>query len=246
MWVNIMHIVIMGVSIFGLNLASLLISEGHDVVLIDNNENKCNKFSSKLDAVIICGDGTDTEILEESGIEDADIFIAATENDDSNLLASVIAKGFNVNKIISQISDPNHEKAFKDAGIHAIINPELTAANYIKKLIIKPKITNFVLFGDGEAELMDVIIEKGKYVNQKIGDIIPNDNFNIIAVYENGNIVMPKPEMILKPGKKLSIIIKTKYVEDILKCFTEDIEVNLFPGIKIELNQELANRKIIK
>ena len=236
----------MGMSVFGLNLASLLVSEGQDVVVIENNENKCNKFVNKLDALVIFGNGTDTEVLEESDIRNADIFVAATENDDSNLLASVLAKGFNVPEIISQISDPNHNQAFKDAGIHTIINPELTAANYITKLIIKPKITDFILLGNGEAELIDVIVEKGKYVNKKIGDVLPDDNFNIIAVYENGNLFMPMPEMILKPGIKISLLVKTEYAEEILKFFTEDIELNIFPGIKVDLYQELSNRKIIK
>lgn len=241
-----MHIIIMGMSVFGLNLASLLVSEGQDVVLIENNEYKCNKFADKLDASVIFGNATDIEVLEESDIRNANIFVAATENDDSNLLASILAKGFNVPKIISQVSDPNHNQAFKDAGINTIINPELTAANYITKLIIKPKITDFILFRDGETELIDVIIEKGKYVNKKIGDVIPNDNFNIIAIYENSNLTMPKPKMILKPGMKISILVKTEYAEEILKYFTEDIELHIFPGIKADLYQELSNRKIIK
>jgi trk system potassium uptake protein TrkA len=241
-----MHIIIMGMSVFGFNLASLLVKEGQDVVLIENNMNKCNNIADKIDANIIYGNGTDTEVLEESDIRSAHLFVAATSNDDSNLLASILAKGFGVSKIISQVNDPNHNQAFKDAGIETIINPELTAANYITKLIIKPKITDLILLGDGETEIIDVIIEKGKYVNKKIGEVTPDDNFNIIAVYQNGNLIMPRPEMILKPGMRISLIVKTECTKEILECFTEDIEFNIFPGIMVDLYQELQNRKIIK
>ena len=241
-----MHIIIMGMGIFGLNLASLLISEGHDIVLIDNNSNKCTKFANKLDATIICGDGTDTEILEESGIRDADVFVAATENDDPNLLACVLAKGYEVPSIISQVSNINHHEAFKNSGIHSIINPELTAANFIKNMIVRPKISDFTLLNRGEAELINVVVEKGRYVNKKIGDISPNKNFNIIAIYQEDYMNMPEPEMILEPGMKISLLVKTEHTMDVLKGFTEETDVNIFPGIKIDLYQELINRKIIK
>lgn len=236
----------MGMGIFGLNLASLLISEGHDVTLIGDDESKCNKFADKLDAFIIYGNATDADVLEGSNIRDADVFVAASENDESNLLACIMVKGYKVPKIISQVSDPNHNKAFKEAGIHIMINPELTAANYIKKLIIRPKIADLTMLGKGDAELIDFTIEKGKYVGKRIGDISPNDYFNIVAFYENNEIIMPHPDIILKPGMKISILVKTEYASDVLKGFTEDVEVEIFPGIKVELYQELANRKIIK
>lgn len=241
-----MHIVIIGMGVFGFNLAALLISEGHDVLIIENDENKCNKFAHKLDAIIIKGNGTDMEILEESNIGEADVFVAATENDESNLLACFMVKGFKVPKIISQVNDPNHNEAFKDAGIHVIVNPELMAANYIKKQIIRPQVDNLTILGKGEFELIDFTIDKGKYIGKLIGDISPNDNFNIVAVYEDNKITMPKPEMVLKTGMKISILVKTEYVKDVIKDFTEEIEIEVFPGVKIELYKELANRKIIK
>ena len=224
----------MGSGILGFNLASLLISGGHDVTIIENNEYKCDKFSSKLDAIVLCGDGTDTEILEESNVGEADVFVAATEHDEINLLACILARGYKVPKIISQVSDPNHKKAFKEAGIEILINPELTAANYIEKLIVRQKIADATVLGKGDAELLDLTLEEGTYVGRRVGDLIPNDKFNIVAIYEKGDIVLPKSDMILKPGTKISILVKTRFVEDVLKRFTQNTEVEILPGIKIE------------
>ena len=126
-----MHVVIMGSGVFGFNLASLLISDGHDVTIIESKELKCDIVANKLDAIVIHGDGTDTEILEEAEIKEADVFVAATENDEYNLLACILVRSFKVPKIISQVSNPNHQEAFKEVGIDILINPELTAANYI-------------------------------------------------------------------------------------------------------------------
>ena len=162
-----MHVVIMGSGIFGLNLASLLISDGYDITLIENDEIKCNKLVNKLDANVIHGNGTDKEILEESNIGEADVFVAATENDEFNLLACILVKGFKVPKIISQVSDPNHKEAFNEVGIDIIINPELNAANYVEKLIVRPKIASMTILGRGGAEIIDLTLEKGEYIGKK-------------------------------------------------------------------------------
>ena len=133
----------MGSGIFGLNLALSLIVDDHDVTLIESNEEKCSKVANKLDAEVLCGNGTDRETLEESNIEEANVFVAATENDEVNLLA----KGYNVPKIISQVSDPNHKEAFNEVGIDILINPELYAATYIERLITRPKIADITVLG---------------------------------------------------------------------------------------------------
>ena len=234
-----MHVVIMGSGIFGLNLASLLISDGYDITLIENDEIKCNKLVNKLDANVIHGNGTDKEILEESNIGEADVFVAATENDEFNLLACILVKGFKVPKIISQVSDPNHKEAFNEVGIDIIINPELTAANYVEKLILRPKIADITVLGKGDAEIIDLTLEKSEYIGKKIGDISPNDNYSIIAVYENDEIIIPKPDMILKQGTKISILVKTKdAVASLFKGFTEVYtETEIFPGIRVVLYQ---------
>ncbi len=229
-----MHVVILGSGIFGLNLASLLISDGHDITIIENDENKCNKIAHKLDAIVLCGNGTDTEILNESNLSEADVFVAATENDDFNLLACILVKGYKVPTIISQVTDANHKDAFKDVGIDIIINPGLTAANYIEKRITRPNIADLTILGKGDAELLDFTLGKGKYIGKRIGDLIPNDKFNIVAVYENGNIIMPKPDVVLKSGIKISLLVKTKFAEDVLKHFNEDTAIEILPGIKLE------------
>ena len=74
--------------------------------------------------------------------------------------------------------------------------------------------------GKGDAELLDIKLENDKYVGKKIGDVSPDDNFLIVAVYENDNLLIPKPEIILKKGMKISILVKTKYAQKVVKMFT--------------------------
>jgi trk system potassium uptake protein TrkA len=211
----------MGGGRVGLNLASFLIADGHDVTLIENDENLCTNAAAELDALVICGNGTDTKTLEEANVSSADVFVAATGNDEANLLACILVREFNIPKIIARVSEPSHGEAFRKVGIDSVISPEITAASYVEKLIIRPKIADLVVMGKGDAELLDFNLENEKVVGKKIGDISPTDDFIIVAVYENGDITIPKPEIVLKKGMKVSILVKTKAARAVMKRFTK-------------------------
>lgn len=215
-----MYVVILGGGRVGLNLASYLISDNQDVTLIEHDENLCRKAAEKLDALIICGSGTDSKTLHNANIEDADVFVAATGNDEVNLLSCILVKGYGVPKVIARLSDYNHSKAFKKAGIDFAISPELTAASYLEKIILRPKIADLVVLGKGDAELLDITVTNKSVIGQRIGDLSPNKDYIIVAVYENGNITIPMQEDILKEGFKISILSKTDAIQDIINLFT--------------------------
>jgi len=216
-----MNVVVMGGGRVGLNLSSFLVSDGHDITLLETNGDKCNDIAPELDATVICGSGTDINILEECSMEDVDVFVAATGNDESNLLACILVKDFNVPKIISRVSDPNHKEAFCNVGIDTVINPELTAASYVERLIIQPKVADLAVLGKGDAELLDFTLEDSDFIGKRIGDVSPTDDYIIVAVYSNGDINIPTPDMVLNKGVKISILIKTKFVKNVLKRFTD-------------------------
>jgi len=212
--------VIMGGGRVGLNLSSFLISDGHDVTLVENDKSLCSNAAVELDALVICGNGTDIKTLEEANIMNADVFVAATGNDEANLLACVLVREYNVPKIIARVSDPSHKSVFKKIGVDSVISPELTAASYLEKLIIRPKIADLVVLGKGDAELLDITLENDKVIGKKIGDVSPTDNFIIVAIYENGDITIPNPNMVLNKGNKVSILVKSKFAKEVMKKFT--------------------------
>jgi trk system potassium uptake protein TrkA len=170
---------------------------------------------------VISGNGTDIKTLDEANINDADVFVAATGNDEANLLACVLVREYNVHKIIARVNDPNHSAAFKKIGVDSVISPELTAASYLEKLIIRPKIADLVVLGKGDAELLDLTVDHEKTIGKRVGDLSPTDDFIIVAIYEKGKILIPKPDMILNKGMKVSVLVKTKFAQDVLKRFSK-------------------------
>ncbi|MBI5679764.1 MAG: TrkA family potassium uptake protein [Methanobacterium sp.] len=216
-----MYVVIMGAGRVGLNLASNLVSRGHDVTLIENDDSLCGNAAAELDALVICGNGTDTKTLEEANVADANVFVAATGNDEANLLSCILVKQFEIPKIIARLSNPDHEEAFKKVGIDDVISPELTAAGYLEKIITRPKVADLIVIGKGDAEILDITVKNKKIIGKTVGDISPTDNYIIVAVYKNGEITIPREEMVLNEDDKVSILVKTESVKDIVKMCTK-------------------------
>lgn len=211
----------MGAGRVGLNLASNLVSRGHDVTLIENDDTLCGNAAAELDALVICGNGTDTKTLEEANVADADVFVAATGNDEANLLSCILVKQFDIKKIIARLSNPDHEEAFKKVGIDDVISPELTAAGYLEKIITRPKVADLIVIGKGDAEILDITVKNKKVIGKRVGDISPTDDYIIVAVYKNGEITIPREDMILNEGDKISILVKTKAVKTIVNMCTK-------------------------
>lgn len=203
-----MYVIIMGGGCVGLTLANLLINDGYDITLIENSENLCNGAADELDALVICGNGTDTKTLEEANIQDADFFVAATGNDEANLLSCILVKDYEISKIIARVSNPDHEEAFRKVGIDDVISPEITAAGFLEKIITRPNVADLTAFGKGDAEIFDMIIENEKVTGKKVSEVSPTDDYMIIATYHGGRLTIPKPDIVLNKGNKISILVK--------------------------------------
>jgi trk system potassium uptake protein TrkA len=214
-----MYVIIMGLGRVGLSLANLLIDDGYDLTLIDDNESLCNEAAAELDALVIYGNGTNSRVLEETNIEDADFFIATTGNDEANLLSCILVKKYNVPNIIARVSNPDHEEAFKAVGIDNVISPEITAAGFLEKLVTRPNVADLISLGEGDAEILDMTITNDKIIGKRIGDISPTKEYIIIAMYQSGKLIIPQANNIISRGEKVSVLVKRGSFSKVSKKF---------------------------
>ena len=198
----------MGGGRVGLALANLLIENGQDITLIESDETLCADVASELDALVICGNGTNSKLLEETNIEDADYFIATTGNDEANLLSCILVRKYNVPHIIARVSNPDHEEAFKEVGIDHVISPESAAAAQLQKLVTRPNAAELMTLGEGDAEILDMTITNDKIVGKRYKDISPTKDYIIISTYQNGKLVIPQPENTVSRGEKVTVLVK--------------------------------------
>jgi trk system potassium uptake protein TrkA len=118
-----MYIIIAGCGRIGSTLAQELIDEGNDLVIIDRDKDKLDSLGSGLNATRILGIEYDIDILKEAGIENADMFLALTQNDSINITSCQVAKNiFNVKKVIAKVVDTNKERIYISLNLD-YINP---------------------------------------------------------------------------------------------------------------------------
>lgn len=203
-----MYAIIMGGGRVGLALANLLIDSGVDITLIENDESLCNEIASELDALVIHGNGTNSKMLEEINIEDADYFIATTGNDEANLLSCILVRKYDVQHIIARVSNPDHEEAFKEVGIDKVISPEISAARELAQYVMNPNVSTLTTLGEGDAEIKEMTITNDKVVGKRFKDISPTKDYIIIASYQNGKFVIPQPDDVISRGEKISVVVK--------------------------------------
>ncbi len=217
-----MYIVIIGAGNLGYFLSQLLLEEEHDVVVVDLNPERCEKISRELDIVATQGDGTDPAVLEKAGVREADAVVALTGQDEINMVVSLLAKELGAKQVAAKISRIEYdEKVLKKLGIDIVIHPEAAAAGYIEELITKPGVLDLAFISRGDAEIMEIAIKKkNKVAGKKIKEIDLPSGSAVVALYHEGNLVIPSPETKISISDKVLVLAKREISEKVEKMFS--------------------------
>jgi trk system potassium uptake protein TrkA len=129
-----MQIIVVGCGKVGLNLATSLVRQGHDVVIVES-DSKMLQSAADLECIRILGVPIDRDVLRNAGIETADILCAMTQNDNINIMVSQIADEiFTVPKIITRIFNPENRLVFDEFGLNTICSTSLTVEAVLRKI----------------------------------------------------------------------------------------------------------------
>ncbi|MDO5851051.1 MAG: TrkA family potassium uptake protein [Methanobacteriaceae archaeon] len=218
-----MKIIVVGGGKVGSHLINLLLCKKHDVTMIEKDHEHYTYLTKEYDEdLILEGNGTNRKILEKAGISEDTVLVATTSSDETNLLLCLIAKEYNVKKIISRIVNPISLKIFKKLGIDEVISPELTACSYLEKLVTRPQVADLTVVGKGNAELIDLTVKSKKIIGKRIDEVSPTKNYMIVSYYKNGKQLIPQNDMVLHENDKISLMIKTNAVKKTMKKFTKN------------------------
>ncbi|HIH35711.1 MAG TPA: TrkA family potassium uptake protein [Methanosphaera sp.] len=217
-----MYVIIIGAGRVGTNLSRSLIREGLNVTIIDNNPATCEEAAEIDDLMVINGDAASVQILEEADISDAQVFVAATGDDKTNLLSAALSLNYdNIQKRIVRVNELEHESAFKNIGIDTTVSPEASVATYLERLITRPKIADLIVLGKGSTELLELTLENKKLFDKPVLDYSPTENYIVCAVYdEDGELLIPQKDTLFKKNQKISVITKTEYIKEVTERFS--------------------------
>ncbi len=215
-----MKIVIIGDGKVGHKLAKQLSEENYDVVLIDSNEEKLKATGNKLDIICAAGDGVSAETQMEAGVPEADLVIACMSTDELNMLSCLIAKRLGAQNTIARVRNPLYFQQIdllkEDLHLSMAINPELTVANEIARILIFPSANKVETFVKGKVELVEVPLREGNpIIGKSLADVYKKFQIKILvcAVQRGKEVFIPDGSFVPELGDKLHIAATHKQLE---------------------------------
>lgn len=207
-----MNILILGAGQVGTSLTELLAKENHSVTVIDLDSANLQRLQDRLDIQTVKGDAANPDILLQAGLEDADMLIAATLNDDTNLLACQIAHI--LHKTLTKIARVRshtyleHPELFDATSnpaalsVDALISPETLVKDYIMQLIKYPGSLQVIDFADSKVQIVAIKAKSGSLlVGKEISEIknyLPEKaETRIVAIYRQNEVIMPTGKTII-------------------------------------------------
>ena len=207
-----MKIVIIGGGKVGVMLATELASENHDIVIVDNDKEKIKMFSETMDVMTVCGNGALAETQHEADVDEADLVIAVTAEDELNMLACIVARKLGCKNTIARVRNRGYAEQMymlkEDLGLSMVINPELLAAKEFYGLLQMPAFMNRDTFAEGRAENVEFAIEKGSVLNGLSLKDIPSKikvKVLVCAVIRDGRVYIPDGNFVLRTGDKIYV-----------------------------------------
>ncbi|MCX6650225.1 MAG: Trk system potassium transporter TrkA [Methanomassiliicoccales archaeon] len=199
-------VIIIGGGIVGEHLAMMLEKEKLSVKLIENSEDRCRILAKKLNRTVIINDnGSDPSVLRNENVSMADVLICATDNEEENLLASLIGKHLGVSKVISRYSKREYEEIFNMTGIDAAVGYYHVVANEI----IKETVHNYevmLLLEKFSEEFFDLKVLPGcRIIDKKISEIEMPKMSSIALVVKDKRAIIPTPDTVIEEGDKVFI-----------------------------------------
>lgn len=208
-----MYIIIAGGGIAGRLLARSLQDKNHDVVVIEQEYSLCEKIYAELGVVSVRGSAVDIDVLSEAGIEKADIAIAVMYKDEINLTFSLLAKSYNVPRIMVRMRRPEYKRVFEEAGATTISNVTELFLRHVMMEIENPNIRIITSLERGKAELIMVRIPKqaeiaGITINNlaQMKDFPKDSVFAGILNEASETITIPRGNHVINEGDKVFMV----------------------------------------
>ncbi len=221
-----MKIIILGAGQVGVSVAESLVSEANDITVIDQDGERLANLQERLDLRVVTGNAASPSVLDRAGAADADLLIAVTQSDQTNLCACRVAKTlFNIPTRIARLRAADYEdhpQLLDDSNFavdHSIC-PEQIVTDYIRKLIEYPEALQVLEFADGMVTMIAVrAIEGGMLVGKPLKTIplrLPNIDARIAAIFRHDQPIVPTGDTVIESGDEVFIVAASSHIRRVM------------------------------
>jgi len=228
-YTNLQKVLIAGGGKTGFYLSTMLSEFGATVKIIEKSKTRCQYLAAHLDDVLILnGDATDVDLLEDEGLDEMDAFVSCTGYDEENLLLALMAKQEDVEDVIAKISKESYEDITGRMGVDMVMNPVDLSAGYCLRFM---QGSGNILASEmiqGQAELMELLVDEDMILNNKhISKLDLPNGVVIAAIDRKDKVILPDKDTVITNGDRLMILTLLSEVDDLEKLI-RDKKLSLF------------------
>jgi trk system potassium uptake protein TrkA len=234
-----LKIIIVGGGKVGSVLCQDLAAENHDVVLVDRDAQVVETLVGAADIAGFVGNGANPELLREAGVSDCDTFIAVTESDEINIIASIVAHKLGAKDVLARVRNPEYSSQLsfvqENLGISMLINPEMEAARAIAQSLRFPSAISIETFADGRVHMVAVRVSPGSRLHgMQLSRFRELYGMVLVCVVQRGDeVIIPDGSFVLREGDLLHVtgpIKELTVLSKVAGCFTRKIHSVMIIG----------------
>jgi trk system potassium uptake protein TrkA len=220
------RVLIIGGGRIGFRMAKLLEEHSISCKIIERNPDRCTYLAERLNkTIVLCGDGSDQGLLSEENIQDMDLVITLTQDEETNILASLLTKRMGALKAITRISKFSYFPLTNAIGIEQVVSPRLSAINSILQHIRKGKVLSAISIKGEQAEVIEAVaLETSGIVEKPLRDISFPEGAMVAGIIRGELIIVPTGDSVIQPNDRVIIFARKEAISKIEKILSVKLE----------------------
>lgn len=222
---SVKRVMIDGGGTIGLELARSLEKDGVSVKIVESDAARCSVLIRQLDkSVVLNGPATDQDLLTQENIKNMDAFVAVTNDDENNILSSLLAKRLGCPWTVTLANQQAYVPLVTTIGVDVVLNPRLLAANAILQYVRRGKVLSVASLRD-EYELLEVeTLESSDLADKKVQEIAWPEGSLVLALQRDGEVIIPMGETEIRPHDKVLLFAEKAVIPKIEKLLAVKLE----------------------
>lgn len=207
-----MYVIVAGGGKVGYYLARTLLSEEHEVLIVERDRRRADAIAEDLGSVVLRGDACEVSTLAEAGASRADVVVAVTGDDEDNLVICQLAKKrFNAGRVVARINNPKNRRIFGKLGVDAAISSTELILTQIQQELPGQALIQLVKLRAKELELVEATLGAGSpLVGREVGAAGLPENSSLLLILREGEAIIPSGQTVLQQGDEVVALARTE------------------------------------
>ncbi|MBN2208044.1 MAG: Trk system potassium transporter TrkA [Candidatus Coatesbacteria bacterium] len=194
----------------GFRLAALLESKSISTKIIERDPHRCDELAAQLSKTIVLnGDCSDRALLREENIQDMDVVVTLTDDEETNILAALLAKQMGARKVIAKVSTFSYIPLMTSIGLEQVVSPRLSAINTILQHIRRGKVLSAISIKGEQAEVMEAVAAKGSgIVGRSLKKVSFPRGVLVIGAIRGSRVIIPSGDSVIEPEDRVIVFAR--------------------------------------